>query len=86
MLVLCFGLDFKSHRAGGGGGGGGLLHQGCVLTNNLIKQVNPLSNVSFSPDVRGSYSTKSTVAECVKRGVARAFQIADQICWGWVDR
>ena len=23
MLVLCFGLDLKSHRAGGGGGGGG---------------------------------------------------------------
>ena len=27
MLVLCFGLDFKSH------GGEGLLHHGGVLTN-----------------------------------------------------
>ena len=33
MLVLCFGLDFKSHRVCVGGGGEVLLHHGGVLTN-----------------------------------------------------
>ena len=71
MLVLCFGLDFKSHRVclcvcgGGGGGGGVLLHHGGVLTNKGSPP--PLSNVLFSWDIRGNYSTKSKVAECVKR-------------------
>ena len=64
MLVLCFGLDFKSHRGAGGGGGGFY----CTTeASSLIREVLPLSNVLFSWDVRGNYSTKSKVAECVKR-------------------
>ena len=47
------------------GGGGGFY---CTTeASSLIREVHPLSNVLFSWDVRGNYSTKSKVAECVKR-------------------
>ena len=42
--------------------------------SSLIKEVHTLSNVIFSWDVGGNYSTKSTVAGCVKR-----------LCLGSVD-
>ena len=102
MLVLCFGLDFKSHPrdlTGGGAPGispgveGVLLHHGGVLTNKGSQF--PLLNVLFSWDVSGNYSTKSTMAECVKplyfgcvfELSLRAFETS-QICWGvgWGDR
>ena len=84
MLVLCFGLDFKSHR---GVGGGGRFY--CTTeASSLIREVHPLSNVLFSWDVRGNYSTKSKVAEFVKRlhlgcvfELLGTFEIS-QNCWG----
>ena len=87
MLVLCFGLDFKYHPRDLTGGEGVLLHHGGVLTNKGSQL--PLSNVLFSWDVSGNYSTKSTMAECVKpiylgcvfELSLRAFETS-QICWG----
>ena len=56
--------------------------------SSLIREVHPLSNVLFSWDVRGNYSTKSKVAECVKRlhlgcvfELQGTFEIS-QNCWG----
>ena len=93
MLVLCFGLDLKSQPGISPGVEGVLLHHGGVLTNKGSQF--PLSNVLFSWDVSGNYSTKSTIADCVKSlylGCVfelslRAFETS-QICWGvgWGER
>ena len=66
-----------------------LLHHGGVLTN---KGSPPPLECIFSWDVRGNYSTKSKVAECVKRhhlgcvfellGTLRFSKIVGE--WGWV--
>ena len=66
-LVLCFGLDFKSHRVcvcvcGGGG------FYCTTEASSLIREAHPpLEYIIYSWDVRGNFSTKSKVTECVKR-------------------
>ena len=42
------------------------LHHGCICA---LKGSAPFSSVSFSWDVRGTSTTKSTVTECVKRAM-----------------
>ena len=71
MLVLFFGLDFKSHRG----------WRGCYCTTEAPSRIR---------EVRGNYSTKSKVAECVKRlyldcvfELLGAFEISPNLLGEW---
>ena len=87
MLVLCFGLDFKSQPRDFNGGGRGFY---CTTeASSLIKEVHSPSGMYYLVGTSvGTTHSKSTMAGCVKPlylgcvfELLRAFEIS-QICWG----